>query len=128
MKYEGRYDMAIRQLEYKLASFEQKLERLEKMVDQLAAANDQFRLKSPTSTELQAEATRPEWLRLKAAKAYTGFSHSLLYQLMSTNQITSIVIKSDQRNTRGIRLINRHSLDEFIRTHGETKDETESQG
>jgi hypothetical protein len=48
------------------------------------------------------------------------FSRALLYQLIYNNKLSSIVIKTDRRNARGIRLISRAALDEFIRTAGES--------
>jgi hypothetical protein len=51
--------------------------------------------------------------------AYTGFSRAFLYSLIYANQLGSIVIKTDKKNTRGIRLISRAALDEFISTMGE---------
>ena len=109
----------IRALETRVASIEVKLGRLQHLVDQIAAEFPQFRLRPPSAAELQADVVRPEWLRVNAAMAYTGFSRAFLYSLIYANKIGSIVIKTDRRNTRGIRLISRAALDEFILTMGE---------
>jgi hypothetical protein len=57
---------------------------------------------------------------------YSGFSRSFLYELVYGKKLSSIVIKSDRRNTRGIRLISRAGLDELIRTFGESSEMTGS--
>jgi hypothetical protein len=111
----------IRALETRLASLEVKFGRLQHLVEQLVAEIPQIRLSPPSAAELQADVVRPEWLRLPAAMAYSGFSRSVLYQLVYSNKLGSIVIKTNKRNTRGIRLISRAALDEFIRTMGETE-------
>jgi hypothetical protein len=113
----------IRALETRLASMEVKLGRLQHLVDQLAADNQQFRLRPPSATELQAEIVRPDWLRLPAAMAYTGFSRGFLYRLLYDNKIRSIVIKTDKTNIKGIRLISRASLDKYIIDHCEEPNE-----
>jgi hypothetical protein len=106
----------LRALETRIASLEVKLGRLQNLVHQIAAANDQFRLKPRTARELHADVVRPKWLRVNAAIVYTGFGRAFLYSLIYANQPGSIVIKTDKKNTRGIGLNSRAALDEFIRT------------
>jgi hypothetical protein len=113
----------IRALEIKVASLEVKLGRLQHLVDQVVAENQQFRLRPPSAAELQAEIVRPEWLRLPAAMAYSGFSRGFLYRLLYSNEIRSIVIKTDKTNIKGIRLISRASLDKYIIDHCEEPNE-----
>jgi hypothetical protein len=112
---EERYDIAIRPLESRLRSLELKLGRLQHMVDQLAAQSDQFRLKPPSGAELHAEMVKPDWLRITAAMAYSGLGRSMIYNLMDNKRISSILIKTDKRNVKGIRLISRASLDALMR-------------
>jgi hypothetical protein len=56
----------------------------------------------------------PRWLRIPAAVKYSGFSRSKLYELLSEGRIRSICVKSQKLAQRGIRLIDRDSIDLFI--------------
>jgi hypothetical protein len=61
---------------------------------------------------------QPRWLKVYAAVSYSGLSRARLYVLMSEGQIRSASVRSRGRS-RGIRLIDRLSLDEFL-THNLT--------
>jgi predicted DNA-binding transcriptional regulator AlpA len=56
----------------------------------------------------------PRWLRIPAAVKYSGLSRSTLYELLSAGKIRSISVKSQKWAQRGIRLVDRESIDLFM--------------
>ena len=56
----------------------------------------------------------PRWLRIPAAVRYSGLSRSRLYELLSERKIHSICLKSNKGAQRGIRLLDRESIDSFM--------------
>ena len=56
----------------------------------------------------------PRWLRIPAAVKYSGLSRSRLYELISEGKIRSICLKSNKREERGVRLLDRESIDSFM--------------
>ena len=56
----------------------------------------------------------PRWLRMAAAVKYSGLSKSYLYPAIVDGKIRSACLRAHQEATRGIRLVDRLSLDEFI--------------
>ena len=56
----------------------------------------------------------PRWLRIAAAVKYSGPSRSRLYELLSEGTIRSICVKSQKWARRGVRLIDRESIDLFM--------------
>ena len=56
----------------------------------------------------------PRWLRIPAAVEYSGLCRSHLYDLIAGRKIRSISLKSHKLNTRGIRLIDRESIDKLM--------------
>jgi hypothetical protein len=56
----------------------------------------------------------PRWLRIPSAVKYSGLSRSRLYELLSERRIRSICVKSQKGAERGVRLIDRESIDLFI--------------
>jgi hypothetical protein len=56
----------------------------------------------------------PRWLRIPAAVKYSGLSRSKLYELLSERKIRSICVKSQKWAQRGVRLIDRKSIDLFM--------------
>jgi hypothetical protein len=56
----------------------------------------------------------PRWLRIPAAVKYSGLSRSRLYELLSQGRIRSICLKSQKSAQRGVRLIDRESIDLFM--------------
>jgi predicted DNA-binding transcriptional regulator AlpA len=56
----------------------------------------------------------PRWLRIPAAVKYSGLSRSRLYELLSDGKIRSICVKSQKWAQRGVRLIDRESIDLFM--------------
>jgi hypothetical protein len=56
----------------------------------------------------------PRWLRIPAAVRYSGLSRSRLYELISEGKIRSICLKSNKRAGRGVRLLDRESIDSFM--------------
>jgi hypothetical protein len=57
----------------------------------------------------------PRWLRIPAAIKYSGLSRSRLYEpLLSEGSIRSICVKSQKWAKRGVRLIDRESIDLFM--------------
>jgi hypothetical protein len=55
----------------------------------------------------------PRWMRVKTAVGYAGISRARLFTLMAEGKIATASVVSDGRK-RGIRLIDRHSLDKFL--------------
>jgi hypothetical protein len=56
----------------------------------------------------------PRWLRIPAAVKYSGLSRSKLYELLSEGRIKSICVKSYRGAERGVRLLDRESVDAFM--------------
>jgi hypothetical protein len=56
----------------------------------------------------------PRWLRIPAAVKYSGLSRSKLYELLSEGKIRSICLKSHKAAERGMRLLDRESIDTFM--------------
>jgi hypothetical protein len=56
----------------------------------------------------------PRWLRIPAAVKYSGLSRSTLYELLSEGRLRSISVKSRKGALRGVRLIDRESIDLFM--------------
>jgi Helix-turn-helix domain len=55
----------------------------------------------------------PRWLRIPHAVAYSGISRSKLYELFTDGQIKAVSVQG-KGSRKGIRLIDRISLDEFL--------------
>jgi predicted DNA-binding transcriptional regulator AlpA len=72
------------------------------------------------TTEIQEQVTGnspalvPRWLRIPAAVKYSGLCRSHLYELIAKRKIKSICLKSHKLNTRGVRLIDRESIDQLM--------------
>ena len=72
------------------------------------------------TTELQQDThsgpvtLNPRWLRIPAAVKYSGLSRSKLYELLSEGRIKSICVKSHRGAERGVRLLDRESVDSFM--------------
>jgi hypothetical protein len=56
----------------------------------------------------------PRWLRIPSAVKYSGISRSRLYELLAQGRIKSICLKSRNDALRGVRLIDRESVDLFM--------------
>ena len=56
----------------------------------------------------------PRWLRIPAAVKYSGLSRSRLYELLAQGRIKSICLKSHNNALRGVRLVDKESIDLFI--------------
>jgi hypothetical protein len=56
----------------------------------------------------------PRWLRIPAAVRYSGLSRSRLYELISNGKIRSICVKFHKGAERGVRLLDRESIDNFM--------------
>jgi len=59
----------------------------------------------------------PRWLRVPGAVKYSGLSRSKLYELLSDGKIRSICVRSQKGAQRGVRLIDRESIDSFMESH-----------
>ena len=59
----------------------------------------------------------PRWLRVPGAVKYSGLSRSKLYELLSDGRIRSICVRSQKGAQRGVRLIDRESIDSFMESH-----------
>jgi hypothetical protein len=55
----------------------------------------------------------PRWLRLPAASAYSGISRAKLYDHLIAGRIRAAFVQ-ESANTRGTRLFDRLSIDEFL--------------
>jgi hypothetical protein len=62
----------------------------------------------------------PRWLRIPSAVKYSGLSRSRLYELIGQGRIKSICLKSRNGASRGVRLIDRESVDLFMESLRET--------
>jgi hypothetical protein len=56
----------------------------------------------------------PRWLRIPSAVKYSGLSRSRLYELLAQGRIKSICLKSHTGALRGVRLVDRESIDLFM--------------
>ena len=56
----------------------------------------------------------PRWLRIPSAVKYSGLSRSRLYELIAEGSIKSICLKSHRDALRGVRLVDRESVDLFM--------------
>jgi hypothetical protein len=56
---------------------------------------------------------QPRWLKVPAAVSYSGINRARLYILLAESQIKSASVRS-KGSRRGIRLIDRESIDEFL--------------
>ena len=56
----------------------------------------------------------PRWLRIPSAVKYSGLSRSRLYELIVEGSIKSICLKSHRDALRGVRLVDRESVDLFM--------------
>ena len=56
----------------------------------------------------------PRWLRIPGAVKYSGLSRSRLYELLAEGRNKSICLKSHTGAVRGVRLIDRESIDLFM--------------
>jgi hypothetical protein len=71
-------------------------------------------------TEIQKElhsgpvTLNPRWLRIPAAVKYSGLSRSRLYELLAKGKIRSICIRANNQTLRGVRLIDREAIDQFM--------------
>jgi hypothetical protein len=59
----------------------------------------------------------PRWLRIPAAVAYSGFSRAKLFILLSEGRIKSVSVTSAGKR-RGIRVVDRLSIDDFLSSLG----------
>ena len=56
----------------------------------------------------------PRWLRIPSAVRYSGLSRARLYELLTEGRIQSICLKSRKGADRGIRLVDKESIDSFM--------------
>jgi len=62
---------------------------------------------------------RSRWLRVQQVLDFYPFKRAKLYELLTRGVIRSFALK-EQGKTRGIRLIDRDSLDAYLQTASET--------
>jgi excisionase family DNA binding protein len=65
---------------------------------------------------------QPRWLRPATAAKYAGLSKSYIYPAISDGRIRSACLRAHNGASRGIRLIDRVSLDEFLAAHTENNE------
>ena len=58
----------------------------------------------------------PRWLRINAAVAYSGINRSRLFKLIAEGAVRTASLKEHRGAKRGLRLIDRFSLDLFLET------------
>jgi hypothetical protein len=63
----------------------------------------------------------PRWLRIPSAVKYSGLSRSRLYDLITEGKIKSICLKSHRDAVRGVRLVDRESIDRFMESLQEVR-------
>jgi hypothetical protein len=56
----------------------------------------------------------PRWLRIPSAVKYSGLSRSRFYELLAQGRIRSICLRSRRDALRGVRLVDRDSIDLFM--------------
>jgi hypothetical protein len=56
----------------------------------------------------------PRWLRIPNAVKYSGLSRSRLYELLAQGRVRSICLNSHNKALRGVRLLDRESIDLFM--------------
>ena len=56
----------------------------------------------------------PRWLRIPSAVKYSGLSRSRLYELLAQGRIKSICVKSHNDALRGVRLVDKETIDLFM--------------
>jgi hypothetical protein len=56
----------------------------------------------------------PRWLRIPSAVKYSGLSRSRLCELLAQGRIRSICLRSRRDALRGVRLVDRESIDLFM--------------
>jgi hypothetical protein len=56
----------------------------------------------------------PRWLRIPSAVKYSGLSRSRLYELLAQGRIRSICLRSRRDALRGVRLVDKESIDLFM--------------
>ena len=56
----------------------------------------------------------PRWLRIPSAVKYSSLSRSRLYELLAKGRIRSICLRSRRDALRGVRLVDRESIDLFM--------------
>ena len=84
------------------------------------AANEFAMLGFMLTTEIQQDTytgpvtLNPRWLRIPSAVKYSGLSRSRLYELLAQGRIKSICLKSHNDALRGVRLVDRESIDLFM--------------
>ena len=54
------------------------------------------------------------WLRIPSAVKYSGLSRSRLYELLAQGRIRSICLRSRRDALRGVRLVDKESIDLFM--------------
>ena len=54
------------------------------------------------------------WLRVPAAVKYSGLSRARLYELLAEDRIRSVCLRASKDKLRGIRLVDRESIDSFM--------------
>jgi hypothetical protein len=62
----------------------------------------------------------PRWLRIPSAVKYSGLSRSRLYELLAQGRIRSICLKAHRDALRGVRLVDRESIDLFMEVYGKS--------
>ena len=67
-------------------------------------------------THTGAVTLNPRWLRIPSAVKYSGLSRSRLYELLAQGRIKSICLKSHNGALRGVRLVDRESIDLFMQS------------
>ena len=80
------------------------------------------------TTEIQQDThtgpvtSNQRWLRVPGAVKYSGLSRSRLYELLTERRIKSICVKSHKAAARGVRLIDRESIDLFMERQQELRE------
>jgi len=68
----------------------------------------------PPAKPLLEDRVPPRWLRVSQVVTYSGINRSRLFRLISEGVLKTASIKESAHSTRGIRLIDRYSLDLYL--------------
>ena len=65
---------------------------------------------------------QPHWLKIPASAVYSSLSRSKIYELIEEGEIKSVCLR-DPDATRGMRLVNLASLENYLSKHENQKSE-----
>ena len=79
--------------------------------DESIAAQPEETGRKPKPASRFIEKVNPRWLRIPDAVAYSGISRSRLFRLIRDGEVQSACLQESPSSTRGVRLVDRYSID-----------------